>query len=85
MSEGFIIDPWVGLLFFRFCRRYGVQRREDRVLLMRELARRKKAQYVRDVKPLLAGKNVLQIMFKPPYNPGPEHICPECRPWRNEV
>jgi hypothetical protein len=80
MSEGFVVDNWVAMLFFRICRRYNVQSREDRVFLMRELARRKKARYIRDIKPLLTGKRVLQVGFKPPHNAGPEHTCPECKP-----
>jgi hypothetical protein len=63
-EEGFVIDAWTGMLFFRFCRIYHIDKREDRILVMRELARRKKAKYIRDVNPLLAGKRVLKIGFK---------------------
>lgn len=80
MSEGFAIDSWTGILFFRFCRRYRVDRREDRVLVLRELARRKKAKYIRDVRPLLAGKKVLKVGFKSPHNPYDSHYCPDCGP-----
>ena len=83
-SEGFIVDPWTGTLFFRVCLRYGIKKPEDRLLLMRELVRRRKVKYVRDVKPLLAGKKVLQVGLKPPHNAGPEHTCPECKPWRED-
>lgn len=62
--EGFLVDVHVAELFFRICSRYGVQNREDRVVLMRELIKRKKAKYLRDVSPLFAGKKVLKIGFK---------------------
>lgn len=64
-TEGFLTDLRTAELFFRLCRRYHIQDREDRVALMRELTRRKKAKYLRDVQPLLEGKKVLKIGFKP--------------------
>ena len=64
MSEGFAIDARTGELFFRFCARYHIEKREDRVLVLRELARRKKARYLRDVRPFMAGKKVLKIVPK---------------------
>jgi hypothetical protein len=78
MSEGFYTSAWVAMVFFRFCARYKINDREDRVLVLRELTRRKKVRYIRDVKPILA--KVLKIGFKPSHNAGPEHYCPECRP-----
>jgi hypothetical protein len=80
MSEGFEIDGWTGMLFFRFCRLYRINKREDRVLVLRELARRKKAKYIRDVRPLMADKKVLKIGFKQDHNFGPEHWCNDCKP-----
>jgi hypothetical protein len=65
MSEGFLTDLRTAELFFRICRRLHIQSREDRIALMRELTRRKKARYLRDVEPLLAGKKVLKVGFKP--------------------
>lgn len=64
MSEGFMTDVRTAELFFRVCSRYKVQSREDRVALMRELVKRKKAKYLRDVQPILEGKKVLKIGFK---------------------
>jgi hypothetical protein len=64
MSEGFLTDLRTAELFFRVCKRYNVQSREKRVALMRELARRKKAKYLRDVQPFIEGKKVLKIGFK---------------------
>ncbi len=63
-QEGFLMDVNTAYLFFRVCSRYKVIDLKDRVSLMRELARRKKAKYLRDVKPLLAGKRVLEVGFK---------------------
>lgn len=64
-QEGFLINVRTAELFFRICARYHITSREDRVALMRELTRRKKARYLRDVQAVLEGKNVLGIGFKP--------------------
>lgn len=64
MNEGFVIDPWIGMLFFRVCGRYDIQKLEQRTCLLRELVRRKQAKYIRDVKPLLVGKRVLIVKPK---------------------
>lgn len=79
MREGFMMDSWIAMLFFRICSRYKITAEKDRVLLSRELTRRKKTKYIRDIAPVIAGKKVLQIVAKPSHNPGPEHFCPECR------
>jgi hypothetical protein len=80
-QEGFLTDARTAELFFRVCKRYNIQHPEDRILLLRELAKRKKAKYLRDVAPWMAGKKVLKVGFKKPgHNDGPEHFCPECRP-----
>ena len=65
-QEGFLLDVKSAMFFFRVCSRYKITSLEDRVTLMREMARRKKAKYLRDVSPLLEGKNVLGIGFQPP-------------------
>jgi hypothetical protein len=78
-QEGFLTDIRTAELFFRICRRYGIKGHEDRVLLMRELAKRKKAKYLRNVAPWLMGKRVLKIESKP-HNPWDEHHCPDCGP-----
>jgi hypothetical protein len=80
MNEGFLTDIDTAMLFFRVCSRYHIQDREQRVALMRELVRRKKAKYLRDIDPIIAGKKVLKMGFRPPHNDGPEHRCPDCRP-----
>lgn len=64
MSEGFITNVETVMLFFRICSRYKVQSREDRVCIMRELTRRKKAKYLRDVESFTQGKSVLKIIPK---------------------
>lgn len=79
-QEGFLTDARTAELFFRVCKRFHIVGREPRVLLLRELARRKKAKYLRDVAPLLFGKTVLKVGFKPPHNPWDEHFCPDCGP-----
>lgn len=64
-QEGFLLDVHTAGLFFRICTRYHITSRENRVALMRELAHRKKAKYLRDVHPFLEGKRVMGIGFKP--------------------
>lgn len=65
MTEGFLTNIRTAELFFRVCRRYHIEAQKDRVLLLRELTRRSKAKYIRDVTPVLDGKKVLKIGFKP--------------------
>lgn len=79
MSEGFVTNIDTVMLFFRICRRYNITAEKDRVALLRELTRRKKANYIRDVEEVIQGKKVLKIGFTL-HNAGPEHTCPECKP-----
>ena len=65
MSEGFLTGLRTVELFFRFCKRYHVEAEKDRIALMRELTRRKKAKYLRDVNEFTRGKNVLRIKKEP--------------------
>jgi len=65
VQEGFLTNIRTAELFFRVCRRYHIEAEKDRILLLRELTKRHKAKYVRDVSPLLSGKKVLKIGFKP--------------------
>ncbi len=60
-QEAFKINAWIGMVFFRFCHRYHITEVADRTAVLRELVRRKKAGYTRDIKPLLAGKKILII------------------------
>lgn len=62
--EGFLTDVRTVELFFRTCRRYGVKDYADRMALIRELTRRKKAKYLRDVGSFTEGKRVLKIKPK---------------------
>jgi hypothetical protein len=64
MTEGFLTDIRTAELFFRICRRYKIKDLEKRLWTMRELTRRKKARYLRDVQPFLENKKVLGIGFK---------------------
>lgn len=68
MSEGFITDIHTAELFFRFCRRYGIETREDRLALMREITKRGKAKYLRDPQEFLEGKSALYIKPKRSHN-----------------
>ena len=64
MSEGFLTSARTAELFFRFCARYKIVSREDRVKLMREIVRRGQAKYLRDVDIFVKGKKTLKIGFK---------------------
>jgi hypothetical protein len=61
MSDGFLTNARTAELFFRICARYKIKTEKDRLCLLRELTRRKKAKYLRDVQPLLEGKKILRI------------------------
>jgi len=67
-SEGFLTTARIAELFFRACRRYNIQHPEDRLLLLRQLARRKKVKYIRDVSALTRGKKVIRIGFRQSQN-----------------
>lgn len=79
-QEGFLVNVRTAEVFFRFCARHKVTSREDRVAIMRELTRRKKAKYLRDVGEFTQGKNVMKVGFKPPHSPYDSHYCPDCGP-----
>lgn len=63
-ESGFLMDVGTLELFFRICRRYKVDAREPRLALLGLLAKRKKAQYLRDISVATAGKKVLRIERK---------------------
>ncbi len=63
-QEGFLPDLRGMELFFRICRRYKIEGHEPRLALIRLLAKRKKATYLRDVSRFTEGKTVLKIMTK---------------------
>jgi len=58
MNEGFLTDLRTAQMFFRFCKLYRVQEKKERVAVMREIVRRKKAKYIRDVQTFTQGKRV---------------------------
>lgn len=64
MSEGFMLDARMAMLFFRFCRIHHIDRLDDRIALARVLVKRKKAKYVRSVDEFTKGKAVLRITRK---------------------
>lgn len=51
----------VAVLFFRYCRRYKVDKREDRVALMRRIVAKKRASYIPNPKAFIAGKRILIV------------------------
>lgn len=61
MSEGFMLDANTAMVFYRFCARYHINDREGRTLVLREICRRGKAKYLRDVEAAVEGKNVLRV------------------------
>lgn len=64
MEEGFLLDLQATELFFRVCRRYGVEGREPRIALLRILRKRGQAKYLRDVSEFTSGKKVLRVQRK---------------------
>lgn len=61
MSEGFLTSLDTTMLFFRVCRRYGINDVKGRTDLLRQLVARKKAKYLRDAQEFIQGKNVMVI------------------------
>lgn len=61
MSEGFLTDLKTACLFYRFCQRYNIKNEQDRLAVMREITKRKKASYLRDVESFIKGKKTLFI------------------------
>lgn len=51
-------------LFFRVRRRYKIQDRENRVLLLRKLAKRGNAEYIRDVCVVVERKVILRPTWR---------------------
>lgn len=60
-----MMDLRTAELFYRLCTRLKLATLEERIALMRELTRRKKAKYLRDVQQAVAGKNVCVIKRSP--------------------
>ncbi len=58
MREGFLTNLHTATLFFRFCARYRIVNENERIVLMREIVRRKKAKYIRDVAEYTKDKKV---------------------------
>lgn len=52
------------MLFFRYCRMYGVERLADKQKLLERIAKKGKITRIKDVSPLLDGKKVLHITHK---------------------
>jgi len=61
MREGFLTDISTAELFFRFCIRYKINTEKQRILVLREITRRKKAKYLRDAEAYLQDKNVMVV------------------------
>lgn len=68
MTEGFLVQGKTLELFFRMCRRYKIDSVENRTALLREITRRGRAKYLRDVEAAIEGKKVLYIKRKRSHN-----------------
>jgi hypothetical protein len=77
MNEGFYIpDAWLALVFFRWCCRYHIEPHDPRRLeAWRRMVKKKKAVYLRDVRPALAGKKVVAVGFEKPHECSSENYC----------
>jgi hypothetical protein len=69
MEEGFMFaTPDDAMKFFEACIEAKAVTREEKLAVMRQMVKEKKAKYLRDPKELLKGKNI--IGFKPQNNKG---------------
>jgi len=64
MSEGFMMTTDTGLLFFRVCSIYKINKLEQRIALLRKIVARNRAKYIRDPKEFVQDKKVLIVKPK---------------------
>jgi hypothetical protein len=69
-NEAFITSVDMALQFFQLCHDLQITDEKARLQLLREMTAKNKdkIKYVRDVKPVLAGKKVLVVHHKEPKN-----------------
>ena len=60
-GEGFVMSARLAEVFFRWCARYKVEGRAERVEGMRRLVAKRKVKYIRDATAFMKGKKVLHI------------------------
>lgn len=63
-EEGFLTDLHTAEVFFRVCKRYKIVDRDCRLSLVRSLAKRGRAKYLRDISAVTQGKRVARITRK---------------------
>ena len=61
MREGWVMTPWQACVFFRYCMRYHIDDAVIRQSILRRIAAKKKAKYIRDGETFLKGKRIIQI------------------------
>lgn len=61
MSEGWVMTPWTACVFFRYCMRYKIEGEMARKEVLRRIAAKAKAKYIRDGETFLKGKRIIQI------------------------
>lgn len=66
MSEGFLLDLTMAMVFYRYCNKYKIENKSERLLVMRRLMAKKQAKYLRDVKTFIKDKKVLLIKKEGP-------------------
>jgi len=64
MSEGFVGNADIFMLFFWLCKRYSINTEPERVALLRRLTAAKRLKYVRDSEKYMKGKSVVKIVHK---------------------
>lgn len=65
MSEGFLLSPWMGMIFFRYCRLYKLDDPSKRVVVLRRIVARKKGRYLPYAEEFMKGRNVLDLRTPP--------------------
>ena len=65
MSEAWLTNSWMAVVFFRYIRRYKVPAtNESRAPIMRRIVAKHKAKYIRDLDDFMRGKKGLFIRPK---------------------
>lgn len=52
MMEGYFMSIRTATVFFRYCRRYGITSREDKIAVLDRLAKKMKTMYTNDAETL---------------------------------
>ena len=69
MSEGFLLTPHMGMVFFRYARRYEKEPNlQWRIAVLRRIIAKHKGKYIRDAETFIEKHNAIRIDKKEPEN-----------------